>query len=171
MKITRNIDNIENISSEMHKIIAKEISNKEFSNYKYFPDIKGSVRAWGTIFRHLQGSLILREEGNDNLLCIDKYMKPWRDYIPVKKDFSNIEDTVEWCIKNDQQSMEIAFNGYLKSIQYIKNSESIFSNAVSRIYKEFENKSITHLPSGKSYSGIKKIISFSLLPGLTGISK
>ncbi|QNI41238.1 glycosyl transferase family 90 [Synechococcus sp. A15-28] len=171
MKITRNTHNIENISGKIHKITAKEISNKEFFGYKYFPDIKGSVRAWGTIFRHLQGSLVLREEDNENLLCIDMYMKPWRDYIPVKKDFSNIEDIVEWCSRNDQQSMEIAFNGYLKSIQYMKDSESTFSNAVSKIYHEFGNESITHLPSGKRYSGIQKIISFSSYPGMTGISK
>ena len=118
-------------------IFAKGVSENKFSNYKYYPDIPGNSLAWGTITKYLAGSLIFKAE-YDKSLYYYKLLKPWTHYIPVNNDFSDLEEKLVWSKNNITKSIEIAYSGYIISLEYLKNIDNHFINT-SLIYIENNN--------------------------------
>ena len=45
-------------------------------------------------------------------MWIDKFLKPNIHYIPINKDFSNLQITIEWCRNHDKECKQIAENAY-----------------------------------------------------------
>lgn len=41
-----------------------------------------------------------------------EYLIPWKHYIPVKRDLSDLIEKAEWCNKNYEKALEIAENAY-----------------------------------------------------------
>ena len=41
-----------------------------------------------------------------------KYLIPWKHYIPVKRDLSDLIEKAEWCNENYEKALEIAENAY-----------------------------------------------------------
>ena len=39
-------------------------------------------------------------------------MEPWVHYIPIKPDFSDLEDKMQWLETHDEEAKEIADNAY-----------------------------------------------------------
>ena len=97
-----------------------------FSEYRMFPDLPGNARAWGTIFRYLDGCLIFRPVNQSRYLKYDDYIKPWLHFIPVNEDFSDLAQKAEFAIQNTMQSAYIAWNGYLAARRYLINIEAAF---------------------------------------------
>ena len=119
------------------KIYAKEVSENKFRNYKYYPDIPGNSLAWGTITKYLAGSLIFKAEYKEQLYYY-KLLKPWIHYIPVNKDFSDLEEKLLWSKTNITKSLEIAYSGYIIILEYLKNIDTHFINT-SLIYIKNNN--------------------------------
>ena len=116
------------------KIFAKPVSENKFKKYKYYPDIPGNSLAWGTITKYLAGSLIFKAEYEKKLYYY-KLLKPWKHYIPVNNDFSDLEDKLIWSNNNISKSLEIAYSGYIIILEYLQNIDNHFINT-SLIYLE-----------------------------------
>ena len=119
------IKNVENHFNEL-SILGDRVDESEFSKYRMFPDLPGNARAWGTIFRYLDGCLIFRPTNQLRYLKYDDYMKPWVHFIPVNHDFSDLAQKAEFAIQNTIQSAYIAWNGYLAARRYLINIEAAF---------------------------------------------
>lgn len=116
------------------KIFAKPVSENKFKKYKYYPDIPGNSLAWGTITKYLAGSLIFKAEYEKKLYYY-KLLEPWKHYIPVNNDFSDLEEKLIWSNNNISKSLEIAYSGYIIILEYLKNIDNHFINT-SLIYLE-----------------------------------
>ncbi len=106
------------------------IPEKSFKDYCYYPDIPGNALAWGTIRKHRMGLLIFRPE-HERYLFYYNLMKPWVHYIPIKSDYSDLEEKYKWAEKNIDETVEIAYNGYISSNDYIKNIPNYFKQAIT----------------------------------------
>ena len=107
------------------KIFGKSVSETKFTHYKYYPDIPGNSLAWGTITKYLAGSLIFKAEYEKDLYYY-KFLEPWTHYIPVNKDFSDLEEKLMWSKNNVTKSMEISYSGYIIIFEYLKNIDNHF---------------------------------------------
>ena len=115
---------------ESQNIKGSIITENKFKDYCYYPDIKGNALAWGTIRKLQMGILIFRPD-HSRYLFYYNIIKPWVHYIPVKSDYSDLEEKYKWAEKNITEAVEIAYNGYLASNNYIKNIPRHFKQAMT----------------------------------------
>ena len=133
------IDNKDNLNPRQYfKKLYDEnkINNMNYSNeyttiydqmeYKYILDIDGWSSTWeGTLWKLYSGSVLLKQKSVWKQWYYDELIE-WTHYIPVNNDFSNLNEIIEWCIKNDEKCKQISLNGRKFVIEklnweYVKN--------------------------------------------------
>ena len=80
------------------------IDSGEFANYKYFPDVDGNVRAWGSIQKFLSGCLVFRPYPSKRKIFSDLFLHPYECFVPVKKDFSDLSEKIIWAENNREEA-------------------------------------------------------------------
>ena len=110
-------------------ILAPPVQEAEFGRYRYYPDIPGNALAWGTIHKHLQGCLVLRGP-NKRALHYYRQMQPWKHYLPVEPDFSDLENARSWAEAHPEQAAWIAWCGHRVAHRYLRQVGLHFSDAV-----------------------------------------
>ena len=50
-------------------------------------------------------------------------------FIPVDSDFSDLEEKFNWSQENTEESIKIAYRGYITIFDYLKNIEKYFINS------------------------------------------
>lgn len=92
-------------------LVDSYIPTIEFLKYKYVIDIDGNSNSWPGLFtRLLTGSCVLKVESPWKQWYYDR-LKPWVNYIPVKKDMSDLIEKVNWCRENDDKARLIGEKG------------------------------------------------------------
>ena len=86
------------------------ISMLEQSNYKYIIHIDGNVNAYRLLTTMRTGSLILRVK-SEYRSWVDHLIQRNVHYIEIDADLSNLEETIVWCLDNDEKCKKIAKNG------------------------------------------------------------
>ena len=110
-------------------ILVPPVLEARFCRYRYYPDIPGNGLAWGTIFKHLCGCLVLRAP-NKRALYHYRLMQPWKHYIPVEADFSDLDNAMGWAEANPEQAAWIAWCGQRVAHRYLRQVGSHFGDAV-----------------------------------------
>ena len=78
------------------------IEKEEMVNYKYVLDIDGNASTWdATAWKLNSGSVILKTESCWSQWFYANY-KEWVHYVPIKDDFSDIQEKYQWCESNQQ---------------------------------------------------------------------
>jgi len=98
----------------------------EQSKYKYIIHVDGNVNAYRLLTTMLTGSLILRVD-SPYTSWVDHLIKPNKHYIMVRPDLSDLVEKIQWCMRHDTKSSQIAKNGYdfakkVLQTDYIKTS-------------------------------------------------
>jgi len=94
------------------------IKDKEMVNYKYILDIDGHGSTWdGTAWKLNSGSVIMKSDSRWQQWFYEDY-KPWMHYVPIKDDFSDIDEKFAWCEANPEECELI-----------IKNAKALFQKA------------------------------------------
>jgi len=86
---------------------------EEFARYKYQIDIDGNTNAWAGLFQKLlTGSPVLKvaSPGGYRQWYYDRLV-PWRNYVPVAPDMSDLVEKVEWLRADDQRARAIGEAG------------------------------------------------------------
>jgi hypothetical protein len=105
---------------------SKFMSMIDQSKYKYIIHVDGNVNAYRLLTTMLTGSLILRVD-SPYTSWVDHLIKPNKHYIMVRPDLSDLVEKIQWCMRHDTKSSQIAKNGYefaKKTLQtdYIKSA-------------------------------------------------
>jgi hypothetical protein len=86
------------------------IDSTVMRNYKYILDIDGNSCTWdATAWKLNSGSVILKTESRWRQWFYDDYL-PWVHYVPIKDDFSNLQEMYQWCEENQDKCREIITN-------------------------------------------------------------
>ena len=134
LKITKIRQNlISNIKVKKYLIVedlfAEEVSEDKFASYRYYPDIPGNSLGWGTVKKFLSGNLIFKPNHKKQLLYY-QFLHPWIHFVPVKDDFSDLEEKFNWSQENIDQTIEIAYRGYITIFDYLQNIDKYFINSI-----------------------------------------
>ena len=90
--------------------IAGKVSIEDHLQYKYQLIIDGVTSPFtGTFWRLYSGCLPFKQETKNIMFFFDE-MIPWKHYIPVKQDCSDLFERVLWAKSHDQEAQEIARN-------------------------------------------------------------
>jgi len=109
---------------------------EDWGGYKYQIDIDGNSSPWSNLFqRLLTGGTVLKVESARGLRqwYYDE-LSPWRNYVPVAPDMSDLMDKISWLARNDAAARRIgeaglALAGHLTYEREIARSTSVISAA------------------------------------------
>jgi len=94
---------------EFNFSLSQKMSRNEISKYKYQLEIDGHVSAFRLSFDMSYNSVILLVESKYKI-WFSHLLEPYKHYIPIKSDLSDLISQIEWCRKNDKKCEEIASN-------------------------------------------------------------
>lgn len=88
--------------------LKKKIPMNEQVCYKYLINIDGHTAPNRTSWILNSGCLMLLVESqyNDHT-WIDNNLKPWKHYVPINSDLSNLEEIINWCKDHDDECKKI----------------------------------------------------------------
>lgn len=109
--------------------------------YKYILDIDGNACTWdATAWKLNSGSVIFKPESDWIQWFYDDY-QPWTHYVPLKDDFSDIQEKFLWCEKNQDKcnimvtNCKLLFQNIYNHVNVVKYME----NVVDTLIETFEN--------------------------------
>ena len=91
-------------------LLSAYVPQSEFLQYRFQVDIDGNGSAWGLLLKLLMGSCVLKVSSDWRQWYYDA-MRPWEHYVPVRRDLSDLEERIGWCLDNDDAAREIGANG------------------------------------------------------------
>ena len=89
--------------------LVPKMSPKEQSNYKYILNVPGHVAAFRLSVELNMGSVVLLIDSPWKL-WYSHLLIPYKHYIPVKEDLSDLISQIKWCRENDDKCQEIVKN-------------------------------------------------------------
>jgi hypothetical protein len=82
----------------------------EHVKYKYIFIVDGNCIASAHQWVFASGSVPLMVTHPDNEYWFKNYLKPGFHYMPIKYDLSDLKETIEWLVNNDDKAKQIAEN-------------------------------------------------------------
>ena len=89
--------------------LAGRLSPEEQSHYKYILHIEGHVEAFRLSLELSMGSVVLIVDSQWKL-WYSSMLVPYKHFVPVKSDMSDLIDQIKWCKSHDSECKEIAKN-------------------------------------------------------------
>ena len=86
--------------------------------YKYIVHVDGNVLGYRLLKSMLTGSLILRVQ-SPFVHWLDDKLEAGKHFVAVSPDLSDLEEKVEWCLKNDSKCQKIAESGKRFAEKYL----------------------------------------------------
>ena len=114
------------------------INNEDMVNYKYILDIDGMAATWdATAWKLNSGSVLLKTESCWRQWFYDEFL-PWKNYIPIKDDFSDIDEKFVWCETHQDECMDM-IKANLNLFQKVYRYQTVIDytvEVIDRISKE-----------------------------------
>ena len=110
--------------------LKNKINNTDKFKHKYILYLDGHVAAFRLGSELASKSLLLIPDSQYSL-WFTKYLTPMKEFIPIKKDLSDLVEKTQWCIDNDTKCEQIANNAFTfykkhftkeKILEYFANS-------------------------------------------------
>lgn len=98
--------------------LSNEITPENQSNFKYVLHIDGHVASFRLGYELGMGSVLLIVESSYRL-WYSHLLVPYRHFVPVKKDLSNLLKQIVWCKENDDKCKVIADNARMFHATYL----------------------------------------------------
>ena len=105
--------------------------------YKFLVDIDGNTNSWPGLFqKFFIGSPVLKVESSSGYRqWYYSKLTPWHNYVPIRSDFSDLIDVIEFLIENDDIARRIGANG--QSLALSMTMESEIQSALSIVEASF----------------------------------
>ena len=109
---------------------------KDQLKYKFILSLEGNDIGTNLSWIMLSNSVLLMTKPFIESWRVESKMKPYKHYVPLKKDFSDLDEIMNWCLKNDKKCKEIAFNSRLFALQFfdISNEKKICEEIIKKYY-------------------------------------
>jgi len=91
-------------------IYAEFVPESRFADFEMDLDLPGNAGSWGTCHKHLAGILILKPPSGREL-AYSHLLRPWKHYIPVARDMSDVAERVAWVRDHPAEATAIARRG------------------------------------------------------------
>ena len=119
-----------------NNIYSRRVNESKFMLYKYHPDLAGNNQlcgSWGVIRKYLRGNLVFKPK-YESYMFYDKFLEPWKNYIPVESNFSDLKEKYLWAENNQEKAQIISWEGFCMAKSYLSNIKDYFiKTAVNKI--------------------------------------
>ena len=105
--------------------------------YKYLISVEGNDVASGLKWMLYSNSVVLMAKPRNFSWIIEDKLIPYFHYIPLKDDFSDLEEKYSWCLNNNDKCEYITKNATNYMEQFLDiNKEIEIEREVIRIYNK-----------------------------------
>jgi hypothetical protein len=98
---------------ELAHLFGNRIAPEHYMRSKYLIDIDGWANSWSGLFRKLlTGSTVLKVASQKGFgQWYYDSLVPWVNYVPVRADFTDLDEAVAFVLENDDRAREIGEAG------------------------------------------------------------
>ena len=110
---------------------------KEMLKYKYQISIPGNDKDSGLNWKLASNSVVLMAKPIIESWLMEGLLEPYFHYVPLKDDYSDLDEIIEWCKNNDTQCQEIVKNANTFMKQFENNDvENKLFAMIKKYYSE-----------------------------------
>jgi hypothetical protein len=122
--------------SEYNKYVKDNVDIKTFLQYKYIISVEGNDKDSGLNWKLNSYSIILMPKPTKFSWLMEDKLIPDYHYILLKDDFSDLEEKLEWCRKNENKCKIIIYNAnnYMKQFSDINNENAIEKEVINQYF-------------------------------------
>ena len=132
-------------------LVAGGVPWEDWGQFKYQIDVDGNTNAWsGLFYRLLTGSTVLKIDSPDGYQqwYYDR-LSPWRNYVPVSPNLTDVIDKLKWLRANDDFAERIGKAGRELALSMTYESELDYAcSVISRAFGYAAGKSAQTFPFG-----------------------
>lgn len=107
------------------ELVGHSITPQDSLIYKYLIDIDGNTCAWSRLYWTLLSNSVVFKQVTDNIEWYYCAIEPYKHFIPIKADLSDLPNQIIWAKKNDRKLKRIAKSS-TKFVQKNLNQEMIY---------------------------------------------
>lgn len=93
---------------QMEGMMGATISVGDHLNYKYLLDVDGNSCGYSRCFWGLLSNSVLFKQESENMQWYYGAIEPYKHYIPITHDFSDLFEKIEWAKAHDREVEQIA---------------------------------------------------------------
>ena len=97
--------------------------------YKYQISIPGNDKDSGLNWKLASNSVVLMAHPKIESWLMEGLLQPYVHYVPLKDDYSDLDEILDWCKSNDDKCKEIVINAqqFMRQFQDFNNEILIFN--------------------------------------------
>jgi hypothetical protein len=126
------------------KYLKNNMTIKDQLNYKFIISVEGNDVASGLKWQLLSNSIVLMRKPTIESWLMEFRLRPYVHYVPLKDDFSDIEEQINWCNNNYERCLDIINRSktYMEQFLNLKKEEKIRKKIFIRYFENIHfNKS------------------------------
>jgi hypothetical protein len=95
--------------------------------YRFQIDLDGVCNAWKSYYLKLASQCCILKVDSPYMQWYYDRLTPWKHFIPVKADLSDLVEKIDWGVANDDKSRKIGESSatFIQSHDFIKESEQV----------------------------------------------
>ena len=101
------------------ELLKPKVPMEKFLEYKYIPVVDGNDKSSSLGWVMASGSVPLMPKPRFHSWVCEPWLEAGTHYVEVNRDFSDLEEKIEWCKEHDQECSEIAENGKKFMMQFM----------------------------------------------------
>ena len=109
--VTANIEKSNMLESEIKNYVREKISITDHLKSKYILCLEGNDVATGLKWILGSNSVPVMPHPTVESWACESLLRPFKHYVPVKSDLSDVEDVYRWCQTHPKRCEQIAING------------------------------------------------------------
>lgn len=117
--------------------IKNNLTVEEMLNYKYIVSIPGNDKDSGLNWKLASNSIVLMSPPTIESWLMEGLLQPYVHYVPLKEDYSDLDEIIEWCKTHDKECVEInrCANLFMRQFENMELEKELF-NKIKTYYKE-----------------------------------
>jgi hypothetical protein len=128
----------DNVSKKNVECSMYWVDSKDLVKFKYILDIDGMAATWdATAWKMNSGSVLFKTDSCWKQWFYEDFV-PWKNYIPIRDDFSDIDEKFEWCESNPEECQKIIENN-LNLFQKVYRYQNVIDYTLTVIDSMMEN--------------------------------
>ncbi len=140
--------------NEYKQFIKNNMSIKEQLKYKFIISVEGNDVASGLKWLLYSNSIVLMTEPKIESWLMEFKLKPYVHYVPIKEDFSNIKEQMNWCNNNIKKCLKIinTSKSYVSQFLNLRKENIIRKKIFIKYFQNihFENNKLNNILENKN---------------------
>ncbi len=125
-------------SADLQGLLKNRLDIRQQLQSKYLLSLEGNDVASGLKWMLYSRSVVIMPKPRCESWHLERFLSPFRHYVPVKQDLSDIDEVYQWCLNNTSKCEEIAMNGRAFIVSLL--NEAREDRLARRVVDEYASK-------------------------------